>query len=1083
MPEILISGSCEIEVMKITTAKVLVCLLCGLLTKAGAQSVSGPPTIISNSIVTNGANITLNVSASNSVSFYYQWQLNGDGIPGAANSCNPGTTNISYTITNAVPFDSGNYQIVVANAAASAESPIFNVVVAGLGAPITTNDNFASSLTINNNPVFVGVAGINSNSPATGEISTIAGKPAGKLLWYNWTATFPGGVSLTTRGISFDTLLGVYTGTNVNDLTSLVEDDDSGGFFTSLAYFNCVDGTTYHIVVAGYQGETGNVVLELSPGPPILPGPLGGSYIGLPSPVIVQPPANQIVHAGDIVTNSVTATGALGYQWFFAGVPMNGATDSNLVITNFSTGAVGNYYAQVTNASGTVQSALATIEIAAQTNNGTAGTPTNLLVDKFGDAVDLTGVDVPELYRPLDGGGDTGGFSLSQSFSTVGATKELGEPNHAGQPGGASYWYSYTALTSGTLEFDTAGSTFNTILAVYIGLGNSFSTLTNVGAAFTTNYVQDGQPSVVISNVVAGTKYFIAIDGFLGASGSAHLDVLLNPPASVPINTNTPPLTNNNAIVAMTFPENNYMTTNSSIAVSGTLRSGIGKALGQTAVQVTVNTNAPATAALGAAGATVDWTLTNLTLVTGPNMITAQSFSPQPDGTTNASLPVTRTVFLVPALPSPSVKSTLTLATSGNGRITGLANNASLEVNKIYNVTAVPGANSLFANWTSGTNSNSLTPLQPNQAALAFVMSPNLILQANFVTNPFTAFAGVYNGLFAPTNGVTEESSGFFTATIPASSHGAYSAKLLLDGGSYPFSGAFNLSGYAEKTVLRSGNTPITVELQITSEDQIVGNINNYSTNGWYSVLQADRAVFSARNSPATNYAGQYSLIIPSGNNAPISGPGGYGYATLTNNLAGQVVLSGRLGDGAAVSQSVPVSKDGNIPLYVSLYSHQGSLLGWLTVTNNPPQMILGTNLSWIKRSSKAGTLYAGGFTNTNITVLSSLYVPPASHMNNFTLTNGTLTISNGDLTGALIYSNLTIVGDKLANVNAAGNPPNLLEGVIAPATGVMTVTFRATGAHANTVATGVVLQDTTQTNAAGWFLGADQSGYFLLQQ
>ena len=42
----------------------------------------------------------------------------------------------------------------------------------------------------------------------------------------------------------------------------------------------------------------------------------------------------------------------------------------------------------------------------------------------------------------------------------------------------------------------------------------------------------------------------------------------------------------------------------------------------------------------------------------------------------------------------------------------------------------------------------------------------------------------------------------------------------------------------------------------------------------------------------------------------------------------------GRLGASATLSQSISVSKNGNIPLYVSLYSSQGSLLGWLTLTN-----------------------------------------------------------------------------------------------------------------------------------------------------
>ena len=229
--------------------------------------------------------------------------------------------------------------------------------------------------------------------------------------------------------------------------------------------------------------------------------------------------------------------------------------------------------------SGAAQSATAAVQIATQNQNGTTHTPTTLTVDKFGDAVDLTGTGTPDRYKPTDGGGDTGGFTLSQSFSTAGATKEEGEPNHAGQPGGASYWYTYTALANGSVQFDTAGSSFNTILAIYTSSSPqaSFNTLVNVGAAYTTNFVQTGQPVVLVSNVTSGTTFYIAIDGYLGASGAAHLDVILNPSTNLPVNTNIPPITNNNAIVAITSPANNYLTTNSNITVTGTLRGGAGK--------------------------------------------------------------------------------------------------------------------------------------------------------------------------------------------------------------------------------------------------------------------------------------------------------------------------------------------------------------------------------------------------------------------------------------------------------------------------------------------------------------------------
>jgi PKD repeat protein len=1053
-------------------------------------TVLGPPAISSplsatNVVVNIGSNVTLNVSASDAgaVSFYYQWQRNGQFLAGATNSY--------YTISNAQPSASGNYQALVANAFASQESPVFAVSVNFLGtnAPGTNNDSFATSLSIN--PTNGPVAGNNAGSPTNGELARIAGKPAGRFLWFNWTANFTGVISLSTLGSDFDTLLGVYTGTNVANLTTNAADDDSAGYFDSLVSFNCVQGTNYQIAVAGYRGASGNVVLY---SPSFLM--LDSNYLNIAEPVITQQPTSQIVQAGATVTLSTEVSNATTYLWYFANAPVTGGTAASLVISNFPASAAGVYYLRAANGVGSVQSQTVGVQI--QNASQTTGSPTNLCTDKFGDAVDLTGANNTERFRPEE---ETGGFTLSQSFSTVGATKEEGEPNHAGQPGGASYWYSYTAPGNGTLEFSTAGSTFSSILAVYTGPGDSFSTLVNVGAAFTTNYVLQGQPVVVVTNVTTGTKYFIAIDGYLGASGASHLGIVLTAGTNATAGTNTVPVTNDNVTLVMTSPENNLLTTSSNLTVRGTVKGVIGVQQPFVSyVQMAFNGGAFGKASLGATNIAavltpepggaesvvaqegVAWS-SNVTLVPGANVITAQSISVQNANAETASLPVTHTVFLVPALPSSQVKSTLTLlaSPSGHGRISGQPNQANLEINKVYTVKAVPIGNWIFTNWTSGTNTNGSLG---NSASLSFIMTSNLILQANFITNPFTAIAGVYNGLFSPGNGVTAESSGFFTATLPATGRGAYSARLLLDGGSYPFSGTFDLSGDAEQTVARSGNSSLTVDLHLnlaTPDDQMTGSIINSAGNGWTSTLLAGRADFNARTNPATNSAGRYTLIFPPGPTAPTSQPGGYGYATLTNNLAGHVALSGRLADNAAVSQSVSVSKDGNIPLYVSLYSRKGLLMGWLTLTNNssnnPPKSILGANLAWIKPGGRAGTLYAAGFTNTNITVLGSFYSAPQAGANNFALTNGTLTLSNGGLTSGLVFSNLTITGDKL---NAPGNE---VTGTITPGTGVLTLTFRPSGASSDITAKGVVLQDGADTNAAGWFLGADQSGFFLLQQ
>lgn len=103
------------------------------------------------------------------------------------------------------------------------------------------------------------------------------------------------------------------------------------------------------------------------------------------------------------------------------------------------------------------------------------------------------------------------------------ATKELGEPDHAGDPGGASIWYGWTAPASGTATVSTCGSDFDTLLAAYTGA--AVSSLDEVAA----NDDDCGTRSAVSFDVVEATAYRIAVDGKGGATGDVVLDVRLAP--------------------------------------------------------------------------------------------------------------------------------------------------------------------------------------------------------------------------------------------------------------------------------------------------------------------------------------------------------------------------------------------------------------------------------------------------------------------------------------------------------------------------------------------------------------------------
>jgi hypothetical protein len=106
--------------------------------------------------------------------------------------------------------------------------------------------------------------------------------------------------------------------------------------------------------------------------------------------------------------------------------------------------------------------------------------------------------------------------SGSVSSTNVAATRETGEPNKAGNVGGASVWFRWVAPSSGTVTFNTLGSSFDTIMAVYTG-----TILTNLTlVAANDDAGNGGLTSTVTFVAAAGTEYRIGVDGYNGASGT-----------------------------------------------------------------------------------------------------------------------------------------------------------------------------------------------------------------------------------------------------------------------------------------------------------------------------------------------------------------------------------------------------------------------------------------------------------------------------------------------------------------------------------------------------------------------------------
>src|SRR5919108_415252 len=105
--------------------------------------------------------------------------------------------------------------------------------------------------------------------------------------------------------------------------------------------------------------------------------------------------------------------------------------------------------------------------------------------------------------------------SSSFDIYNTGATKEAGEPNHAGNAGGHSLWLRWRAPRSGTMTMETRGPSIDTLLAVYTG--SSVGSLSLV--ASNDNISSTNTLSKVTFSAAGGTTYRIALDGKNGAAG------------------------------------------------------------------------------------------------------------------------------------------------------------------------------------------------------------------------------------------------------------------------------------------------------------------------------------------------------------------------------------------------------------------------------------------------------------------------------------------------------------------------------------------------------------------------------------
>lgn len=179
----------------------------------------------------------------------------------------------------------------------------------GFSAP--GNNSFAGAIAVALSGPTATVTGssIGANKES-GEPYHAPDEPGGASVWWKWTAPSNGTLTVTTAGSPFDTMLGVYTGGSVGALSQLAANDDAepGVTRTSTATVTVTGGTTYYFAVDGWDGQWGDVRLNLT--------------VTNAVPAIITQPTDQTIFAGDRASFSVTATGVPPptYQWQRLGI-------------------------------------------------------------------------------------------------------------------------------------------------------------------------------------------------------------------------------------------------------------------------------------------------------------------------------------------------------------------------------------------------------------------------------------------------------------------------------------------------------------------------------------------------------------------------------------------------------------------------------------------------------------------------------------------------------------------------------------------------------------------------------------------
>jgi len=472
-----------------------------------------------------GEPVALSVGALGHGPLVYQWRWNGVVIPDAIAS--------TLDLGSLQPTEGGYYDVAVSDGTGVVFS---DPVVVQPDVPLLPfSDAFARAAS-----GFAQISGLKgvgrgANLLASAEVGEPAHGPlpAHASAWLAWKPDATGVATFSTLGSDFDTVLAIYQqppfgAKGFPGLVRLASNDELAGFtHASEVQFNVTPGSTYLIVVDGKaslsRGGRGRVMLSWDT-----------ELTSQRLPVATQSRPSIEAKPNDPVRMETTValpTGATALiRWYR--MSANGTVDTGIVgdamdLAAIDENSVGRYFAEavVTYPDGTVRTVrvgLFDLQMRLGDNEGDEV----LAWDTFSLAREnLPRPNIAPARTRLQRAGLSRGTSGTQVFSTVGTSREDGEPAACGVVGSATSWYALLAEADGAITINTLGSNFDTVMAVYTDTGEGpglFDGLRPVTCNDDASATE--KTSAVRFCGQAGTVYFVQVDGVNGAVGTVKLN-------------------------------------------------------------------------------------------------------------------------------------------------------------------------------------------------------------------------------------------------------------------------------------------------------------------------------------------------------------------------------------------------------------------------------------------------------------------------------------------------------------------------------------------------------------------------------